>query len=370
MSAHDMLKPKEYILDVPLYVPGAHQAAGALPPAILSANENALGCSLAAKAVLKNTINAIHRYPDGGSNALREAIADIYKLPPSQLIATAGSDELISLICRAYVGAGDEVLMSQYGFLMVEISAKLCGASVVKAPETDYHANIDAILDAVNERTKIVMLANPNNPTGSYLDRQALHRLHQALPKRVLLVIDGAYCEYVDAEDYDDGMDLVKTASNVIVTRTFSKIYGLASLRLGWGYADQTIIDVLNRVRPPFNVSAQAQAVGIAAVQDQGFIKRAKAHNLSERARVAKQLYQLGHNQGWILHPSVTNFIMLELGDKAQAAAVADHLMAQGIIVRPLQAYGLERHLRITIGTIDENDRLLAALKHYERADA
>ena len=362
--------PKSYVLSVDPYVPGAHKASGNIPPAVLSANENPYGCSPEVLKMGADLIASPHRYPDGGSVALRQAIGECYDLDPESIITTAGSDELIGLICRAFASEGDEVIMSQYGFLMVEISTKLCGATIVKAPEKDYCADIDALLGAVTERTKIMFLANPNNPTGSYVSKAELLRLRKELPPSVLLVMDAAYCEYVDPDltpDYESGMAMVPEWDNIIVTRTFSKIYGLAALRLGWGYGARELIQHLERVRSPFNTSAIAQKAGVTALKDQAFIDHCRKQNLVERERLSKAFHQVGHNIGWRVQPSVTNFILLHLKSAQEADSLNQFLLEQGIIGRKVTAYALPAALRFTVGTASENDRLIEAINQYRQ---
>lgn len=362
-----MTKPaaKDFIMQVPLYVAGAHDTDGGIPPAVLSANENPLGCSDQAITALQLAAKSANRYPDSSAHDLKQALAKTYRLNEEQIICTAGSDELIGLICRGFVGAGDEVLMSAYGFLMYEISAKLCGATIVKAAERNYCTDVDQLLKAVTQRTKILFLANPNNPTASYLKKDELLRLVQNLPKHILLVLDAAYCEFVEDIDFESGMGLVDQYENIIVTRTFSKIYGLAGLRLGWGYGHKDIINVLHRIRGPFNTSYHAQKTGIAALEDQGFLEKTRQHNLIERQRIKTEINQMSHNLGWKIYPSVTNFLMVSFKDSAQADAVNQFLLSKGVIIRSLKAYQLANCLRITIGLRDENTRLLEALKDY-----
>lgn len=351
--------PRPGVMDAPLYVPGTHKAGD--DPAILSANENPLGCSPAAIEAFKGAADSLNRYPEGGSVDLREAIGVIHGLEPSRIVCGAGSDELITLLVRAYAGPGDEVLYSRHGFLMYPITARTVGATPVAAPETNLTTDVDQLLAAVTERTKIVFVANPNNPTGSWIPESALQRLRAGLPEHVLLVIDSAYAEYVQADGYGDGRALVDAGENVVMTRTFSKIYGLAALRLGWGYMPASVVDVLNRLRSPFNINAAAQAAGVAAVRDQDFVARSIAENGEQLRRLQQSLQQLGLETP----PSVCNFTLAGFKDEETAAAANAFLLERGVIVRVMGAYGLPRHLRITVGTKDEVTRLLDALADF-----
>jgi histidinol-phosphate aminotransferase len=350
-------------MDAPLYVPGTHKAGDeqADPPAILSANENPLGCSPKAVAAFQAVATGLNRYPEGGSVALRAAIGGVHDLNPAHIVCGAGSDELITLLIRAYAGPGDEVLYSQHGFLMYPITARTVGADPIAAPETDLRTDVDQMLAHVSERTKIVFVANPNNPTGSWVPESDLKRLRAGLPDHVLLVIDSAYAEYADQHDYGDGRNLVDGSHNVVMTRTFSKIYGLAALRLGWCYAPANVVDVLNRLRSPFNINAAAQAAGIAAVEDRAFIDRSLHENAGELRRLTQSLEQLGLD----VPPSVCNFVLAGFRDGEAATAANGFLLARGVITRAMGGYGLPRYLRITIGTKDEVTRCLDALADF-----
>jgi histidinol-phosphate aminotransferase len=315
------------ILKIEPYKPGISKVAGKKDIIKLSSNENALGASPKALAALKSAEKRISRYPDGGCVALRNKIGEIYGLNPEQIVCGAGSDEILAFLCHAYAGDGDEVLYSQHGFLMYPISALRVGATPVKAPEKNLCADVDALLASVTLKTRILFLANPNNPTGSYLSKDKIEYLRKKLPQDILLVLDAAYCELVDADDFSEGNELVKKYPNVVVTRTFSKVYGLASLRLGWSYSSPEIADVLNRVRGPFNVSLQAQEAGVAALDDQEFIAKSKAHNTKWRAWMTAELTQLGLK----VYPSQGNFVLVEFPD---ASATDTKLKENGIIIR------------------------------------
>ncbi len=352
--------PRPGILDIAPYVGGEH--AGHIR---LASNEGALGPSPRAVAAYQDAAATLHRYPDGGSAALREAIAGRFGLDAARIVCGAGSDELISLLIRAYAGPGDEVLYSQHGFLMYPIGARSVGATPVTAPETDLTTDVDALLARVTPRTRMVFVANPNNPTGTFITAAEMARLHAGLPANVLLVIDSAYAEYMNRNDYSAGQELVDRHPNVVMTRTFSKIFALGSLRLGWAYCPAAVADVLNRVRGPFNVSTAAQAAGVAAVQDTEFLERSRAHNEQWRAWFAAEARSLGLT----VHPSVANFVLVDFAGQApgrdDAEAARQFLKGRGILVRQMPAYGLPSCLRVTIGTEAEMRAVAAALKDF-----
>lgn len=357
------LTPRPGILDIQPYKPGAADAPGVANPVKLSSNENPLGCSPKARKAYEDAAGALNLYPDGGAKKLREAIGEVEGLDPALIACGAGSDELLQLLGRAYLEPGDKVVQSQYGFLVYRLVAMQSGANLVSAPETAYRADVDALLDAAGEDAKIVFLANPNNPTGTYLSGDEIRRLHAGLPATTLLVLDEAYAEYVDNTDYETGMDLVRTHDNVVVTRTFSKIHGLAALRLGWAYADRSIIDVLNRVRGPFNINAPAIAAGSAAIRDTDFQRQSAEHNRRELDFLRQQLGGLGLD----VTPSVGNFVLVHFPDEDGRRAVdADaFLTKRGLIVRPVAAYGIPDALRITAGKSDENRAVVDALAQF-----
>lgn len=356
--------PKPGIAEISPYVGGKSKAEGAQRVIKLSSNENPWGPSPKATAAYAAQAANLNRYPDGGHGDLREAIAGALNLPAAQLICGSGSDELIGMLVHAYAGQGDEVLYSQHGFLMYKIYALANGATPVTAPEQNLLADVDALLAAVTPRTKILFLANPNNPTGTLLPFAEVRRLRKALPEHIILGLDAAYAEYLDQPDYEDGRSLVAEGTNTVVFHTFSKIYGLPGLRLGFAYAPAHIIDILNRVRSPFNVTAPALAAGIAAIQDQDYVKQMREKNAVELARVEKAIQAMGY----ATVPSTTNFLMVKFG--AQAAAVNAHLAKHGLIVRDVVSYGLPEYLRISIGTTEENGLLLDALAAYANASA
>ncbi len=329
----------------------------------LSANESPFGASARAIEAFKAASAALHRYPDGGAHALREAIGACHGLEPERIVCGDGSDEILHLVCLAYAGPGDEVLCSEHGFPVYPMAARIAGAVPVPVPEPDLRCDIDAWLDRVGAKTRIVFLTNPGNPSGACLGADDIRRLHARLPEDVLLVLDAAYAEYVTRDDYDAGDSLARDAVNVVMTRTFSKIYGLASLRLGWAYGPRPVIDILNRVRGPYNVSGPAQAAGVAALADRAFVARARDHTARWRARLRDALVALG----FAVPDSETNFLLVPFpgplsGDGEEAAAAArDFLARRGFLVRPMHAYGLPHCLRFSLGTEAENERLLAA---------
>lgn len=357
--------PKPGILDIKPYAPGKAKVDG--KPAIkLSANENALGPSQKAIEAYKNAADNLHRYPDGGQTALREAIAKTYKIDAASIVCGAGSDELIGLLIHAYAGEGDEVLYSQHGFLMYKIYALGNGATPVTAPERDLRTDVDALLKAVTPRTKIVFVANPNNPTGSYVTRAELKRLRDGLPPHVILAVDAAYAEYVEENDYSNGLELVKEGENTVMLRTFSKIHGLSALRLGWMVAPAHIIDVMHRIRGPFNVGTPAFAAGVAAIQDHAHVELSRRHNDAERTWLARQMSALGLK----VYPSVGNFLLVEFPATGAhtAKAVNDYLASHGVVPREVSEYGLKHHLRITVGLEAENRKLMECLKECLRS--
>src|SRR3954452_12699775 len=355
--------PGPGILDIAPYVGGESKAEGVERPIRLASNESALGPSPRAMAAYRTLAGDIHRYPDGSAVELREALGRQHGLEPARIVCGSGSDELIGMLLRAYAGPGSEVLYSRHGFLMYPISALSVGAIPVAAPERDLTADVDALLERVTERTRIVFIANPNNPTGTYLPISEMRRLHAGLPPHVLLAIDSAYAEFVNRNDYEPGVSLVDRAENVVMLRTFSKIYALAGLRLGWAYCPPAIADVLNRVRGPFNVNAAALAAGVAAVEDIGALARARAHNECWLPWLSERLAALGLP----LTPSVGNFVLPQFPDdpRRNADAAFAFLQSRGILTRKMGGYGLPRHLRITIGTGEEMETVAAIIAEF-----
>jgi histidinol-phosphate aminotransferase len=355
--------PRPGILDLAPYVGGEAQIPGVERPIRLASNESALGPSPKAMAAFTALAGDIHRYPEGSAEVLREAIGQRHRLDPQRIVCGAGSDELIALLMRSYAGPGDEVLYSRHGFLMYPIGALSVGATPIAAPECALTADVDALLECVTARTRIVFLANPNNPTGTYLGAAELARFHAALPPSVVLAIDAAYAEFVNRNDYEPGVSLVDRADNVVMLRTFSKIYALGGLRLGWGYCPSAIADVLNRVRGPFNVSTPALAAGIAALEDTEALTRARAHNDRWQPWFSERLAALGLP----LTPGVANFVTPRFPDDPgrNAEAAFAFLQSRGILTRKLAAYGLPQYLRITIGTGTEMEKVAAVIADF-----
>jgi histidinol-phosphate aminotransferase len=345
------------------YVPGKRAAPGAARVFKLSANETPLGPSPRAVDALRAYAPDIAAYPDGASTKLREAIGARHGLDPARIIAGAGSDQILELLAQAYVGPGFEGVHSQYGFLEYKIVILVAGGTPVVAPETNYTASVDALLEKVSERTKIVFIANPNNPTGTYLPASEVARLAHALPSNVLLVIDAAYAEYVRRDDYEAGVALANERENVVMTRTFSKIYGLAGLRLGWGYGPAHVIDALNRIRSPFNVSSAASVAGIAALEDRAHIEAAVAHNERWLPWLAREITALGLD----VLPSAANFLAIRFPiTPGRTAADADRfLTSRGLVLRAIGAYGMSEFLRLTVGTQEANELVVAALTDF-----
>lgn len=360
-------RPKPGILDIQAYVPGESSVPGGMKPIKLSSNETPLGASPKAQAAYKAEADHLERYPDGASLALRKAIGAAYGLNPDRIVCGCGSDELLNLLAHAYLGQGDEAVYSEHGFLVYKIVTLGNGAKPVITKAKNMAADIDAMIAALTPRTKIVFLDNPNNPTGTYLPFSEVRRLHKALRPDTLLVLDSAYAEYVRRNDYESGIELVATAENVVMTRTFSKIYGLAALRLGWAYCPQAIADVLNRIRGPFNVTAPAIAAGIAAVGDKAHVETSIAHNEQWLPWVTGEIEKLGLK----ITPSVGNFILIHFpAEKVKGAEAADaFLKSRAIIMRRVAGYGLPNCLRMTIGTADENKTVVAALADFVKAE-
>jgi histidinol-phosphate aminotransferase len=352
-------KPQPGILDIAPYKGGEAAVPGVTKVHKLSSNETPMGPSPKAMEAFRQMAGELHRYPDGAVDLLRQAIAKHYGVPAENIVCSNGSDEMISLICAAYVGPGDEVLYSQYGFMMYPIATMARGAKPVVAPEKNFTSDVDALLAAVTPKTKVVFLTNPNNPTGTYISAAELRRLREGLPAGVLLVVDAAYAEYVSRNDYSNGMELVASRDDTMMLRTFSKIYGLAALRLGWAYAPAEVVSVLHRVRGPFNVNAAAQAAGAAALEDTAWLDRTRTHNDAELARVTAALTAIGLS----VVPSVANFLLMRFPGGAEQVKKADAVLRQrGLILRGMTGYGLPDCLRLSIGTVEEDDMVIAAL--------
>ncbi len=357
--------PRPGILDIAPYIGGEAKISGVARVARLASNESALGPSPRAIEAYRACAGEIYRYPDGGSVELRQALARHHGLDAQRIICGTGSDELISLLAHCYAGEGDEVVYSRHGFLMYPIAAKAAGATPVAVPEVDLTADVDALLAHVTPRTRIVFLANPNNPTGSYLGREAVKRLHEGLPPSVLLVLDAAYAEFVIRNDYEPGIELVEAAQNVVMLRTFSKIYALAGLRVGWAYCSAPVADTLNRVRGVFNINLAAQAAAVAALEDVAALDRAREHNDLWRPWLERELAALGLN----VNPSVGNFVLAQFPPPPKHADAAfAFLQSRGILTRKMGSYGLQEWLRITIGLEEDMRAVIAGLAEFLRA--
>lgn len=367
MSTELRPQPRPGVMDIAAYVPGkSHAPAGVARVHKLSSNENPLGPSPRAVEAAKAVADKLALYPDGPATRLREAIAAVHGLNPANIMAFNGSDEAIALIARTYVGEGDEGIYCEHGFLAYPIYIRAVGATPVIAREKDERADVDAILAAVTDRTRIVFLANPNNPTGTYLPFGEVRRLHAGLPKNVLLVIDAAYAEFVRRNDYEAGVELVAGADNVVMTRTFSKVYGLGGARIGWIYAPSHIVDALERVRDPFNVNAMAIEAGIAAMFDREHVERSVAHNEEWLRWTVAELEKLGLR----VTPSVGNFILIHFPEDGRhsAAAADEWLAARGYLLRRVAGYGFPNALRMTIGTEEANRGVVSALSEFLKA--
>ncbi|MDH3195153.1 MAG: histidinol-phosphate transaminase [Hyphomicrobiales bacterium] len=355
-------QPRAGVKDIAPYVPGDERST-ARRVFKLSSNETPLGASAAAIEAYRKNADRLHVYPDGSSAALREAIGASYGLNAERIVCGAGSDELLSLLAQTYLAAGDEAIFTEHGFLVYKIAILAAGATPVVAPESGETANVDAILERVTEKTKIVFLANPNNPTGTYIPHDEVRRLHAGLSSSTLLVLDAAYGEYVRRNDYESGVELAGQADNVVMTRTFSKIYGLANLRLGWAYGPAAVVDALNRVRGPFNVTGAAQAAGIAAVGDRAHVEAAVAHNEQWLSWLSEKLTGLGLR----VTPSAGNFVLMHFADLPgkDAAAADKFLREKGFVLRRVGGYGFANALRMSVGTEEANRGVVAELAAF-----
>ncbi len=353
------------ILKIAAYKQGQSELDGIKNPIKLSSNESPLGPSPRAVVAYEQVAKELFRYPDGSQHDLIEAIAGRFSLMESQIICGNGSDEVIQMLIRAFVGPGDEVIISEYAFAMCRIHALAQGAEVITAPEPDLVPSVDEILSRVTNKTRMIAIATPNNPPGRYLTKAELYRLHENLPGNILLLVDSAYADFVEAEDYDSGLDLANNAKNVVMTRTFSKLYGLSGLRIGWALCDESIIDILQRIRTPFNTNAPALAAATAAVLDTEYESMIRNHNNGWLIKMSERLAKLGID----IIPSVTNFILMRFPDDSRYNAVkaGDYLLSQGIIPRPVGEP--ENCLRITIGLDHENEAAIKALTDFMRIE-
>ncbi|MFC3126948.1 histidinol-phosphate transaminase [Pseudoroseomonas globiformis] len=358
------VSPRPSIMTIDPYVGGESKIPGVNRIIKLSSNEGAFGPPPAAIEAITRAGREAHRYPDGAATALREAIGGRFGLDPARIVTGNGSDELISLLCLAYGGEGTEIIMSAYGFMMYDLSGRAGGARVLKVAEKPAPggvgtvADIDGMIAAAGPRTRIVFLTNPNNPTGTLLPNSELARLRAGLRDDILLVLDSAYAEYVTEPDYDPGNGLVDAAGNTIMLRTFSKVFGLGGMRIGWGYAPAGIIDVMNRVRGPFNVAAASQAAALGALSEPGWVEKSVAHNTEWRGRLSAALSAAGA-EVW---PSHANFIFADFGSAEAARTIDARLKARGLIVRGMAGYGLPQALRFTVGNAEECQMVIDAL--------
>ncbi len=354
--------PKPWVMEIAPYVAGRSTTDDGRKVVKLSANENPLGTSAAATAAFDAARVTLARYPDPSASELREAIAAVHGLDPARVIYGTGSDDILHLIAGAYAGPGDEVIHVRYGFAVYEIATRRVGAVPVVVADADYATDVDAILAAVTERTTMVYVANPNTPTGTFAGRDEIARLHAGLPPRVVLVLDQAYAEYLTPDEDDGGLALAATAANVLVTRTFSKIHGLAAERVGWGYASAEIIAAMHRIRAPFNVTIAGQQAATAAIRDADFVAATRVHNADWRGWFEREVGGLG-NAGLRCVPSKANFVLVLFEGALTAEAAYKGLMEAGYIVRWLPGQGLGHGLRITIGTEEETRGVVAALR-------
>lgn len=354
--------PKPWIMAIAPYVPGRSTIEGDTPPVKLSSNENPLGTSAEARAAFAAHQGDLFRYPDASAADLRGAIAAAHALDPTRIIYGTGSDEILHLVTGAYAGPGDEVVYVRYGFSVYDIAARRVGATPVVAPDRDFGTDVDAILAAVTDRTRLVFIANPNNPTGTYSTRAEIARLHAGLPSSVMLVLDQAYSEYLEADEDDGGLDLARTQPNVVVTRTFSKIHGLAAERIGWGYGSAEAVAAMHRIRAPFCVTTAGQKAAIAALGAHDFVDRSRTENAKWRAWFNDEVAKLG-NAGLRTVPSKANFVLVLFEGTVTAEEAYKALMAQGYIVRWVPGQGLPQGLRMTIGSEEETRGLVAALR-------
>ncbi|MDR3536020.1 MAG: histidinol-phosphate transaminase [Acetobacteraceae bacterium] len=358
--------PRPEILGIQAYVGGESTLPGANRTIKLSSNEGAFGVPPGAQAAMQAAIAASYRYPDGGSDALRAAIGRRWDLDPDRIVCGTGSDDLLYLLSLAYGGPGRDIIMSAHGFAIFHIAGTFAGSRVIKVPERNLTTDLDAMLAAVSPSTRLIFLANPNNPTGSMVTEAEIARFRAALPPEVLLVLDSAYAEYVTRADYDAGVRLVDATDNTVMTRTFSKVFGLGGMRVGWCYGPPSVIDVLNRVRCAFNVSLPAQAAAIAALAEPGWVEMCRDHNAIWRPRLTEGLQAAGIK----VWPSEGNFVLADFGTTERANAADGFMKGRGIIARKVGGYGLPHCLRITVGTGEEVELVIDALTAFQRDSA
>ncbi|HEY3847501.1 MAG TPA: histidinol-phosphate transaminase [Acetobacteraceae bacterium] len=354
-------RPRPEVLTISPYIGGESTLPGINRTIKLSSNEGAFGVPPGAREAIRRAAEEVYRYPDGGADALREAIGRRWGLDPARIVCGAGSDDLIYQFCLAYGGPGRDIVMSAHGFSIYDIAGTYAGSRVIKVPERRLAADVDAMLAAVSPATRLMFLANPNNPTGSMLPHDEVARLRAGLPPEVLLVVDAAYAEYVTRPDYDPGVKLVDATGNTVMTRTFSKVFGLGGMRIGWCYAPPDVVDVLNRVRGPFNVSVAAQAAAIAALAEPGWVEKGRDHNAKWRPKLAAGLAAAGIK----VWPSEGNFVLADFGAPETAESADAFLRKRGIIVRGVRGYGLPNCLRITVGTAEEVQAVIEGLTAF-----
>jgi histidinol-phosphate aminotransferase len=354
-------QPRPGVLEISPYVPGKSEAPGAAKVYKLSSNETPLGPSPKAIAAYRAVADHLQDYPEGSAADLRAAIGRSFGLDPARIVCGAGSDDLLNLLARAYLADGDEAICTTHGFLVYPIATLGTGAKPVIVAEKNFTADVDAILKAVTPKTKLVFLANPNNPTGTYLPFNEVKRLQKGLPPQVLLVYDAAYAEYVRRNDYEAGIELVATSDNVVMTRTFSKIHGLAGLRLGWMYGPAHVVDAVNRIRGPFNVNSAVMRAGIAAIEDTAHQERAREHNSRWLAWLMEEIPKLGLK----ITPSVANFVLIHFADVATAKKADAFLTQRGLVLRYVAAYHLPNCLRLTVGSEEANRLVVKALAEF-----
>ena len=358
-------RPRPEVLKISPYVGGASTLPGINRACKLSSNEGAFGTPPGAQAAYAAQAAEQSRYPDGSARELRRAIGARFGLDPERIVCGAGSDELIYLLCLAYGGPQRDIIMSEHGFAAYNNAGTLAGSRVTKVAERALTADVDAMLAAVSASTRLVFLANPNNPTGSMLPFDEVARLRAGLPDEVLLVLDAAYAEYVERADYDPGIRLVQAADNTVMLRTFSKIFGLGGMRIGWAFAPPAVVDALSRTRAPFNVTLASQAAAAAALVEPGWVEQSRAHNREYRSRLTAGLKAAGIK----VWPSEGNFVLADFATAARAAAADAFLHTRGIIVRPLGSYALPHCLRITVGLAEEVERVIEALTAFMARD-
>lgn len=354
-------RPRPEVLDINPYVGGESTVPGVNRVLKLSSNEGAFGVPPGAQEAFRRMSQELHRYPDGDATELRRAIGARWQLDPAKIVCGGGSDDLIYQLCLAFGGHGRDIVMTEHGFAIYHIAGTYAGSRVIKTPERDLTADVDAMLAAVSPATRLVFLANPNNPTGSMISQAEVERLRAGLPTEVLLVLDSAYAEYVEQPDYDPGVKLVDAGDNTVMLRTFSKVFGLGGMRVGWAYAPPAVIDVFNRVRSPFNVSIAAQAAAIAAMAEPGWVEKGRAHNREYRPKLAAGLTAAGLK----VWPSEGNFVLADFATPERARGADAFFRTRGIIVRPVGGYGLPHCLRITVGTAEEVELVIAAATEF-----